>query len=429
MRRGHMGLATRLTLAAAAAILTMQILMVAAAALVLSRTAPDERPGLATRIAAVADIIDQAAPEDRARLATAMTGRDFQVVLTPEAAEPRRAARGWRARLEHRVTQTMPGRVVQVSEGERRGQARVRVTLADGTSLVAQTSLRPASLIYALTLMNLIAGLMILAAVWIAMRALTGPLQHVADRARRFADDLDAEPIAERGPAEARQLAAALNRLRSEVRRLMAERMRMLAAIAHDLKTYLTRLRLRAALIEDEDQRAAADRDIRLMARLIEDTLAVAQGESRPPKIVQFDLGTLCQDIVAERRRVGDSIAFEPPDAAIWAIADPDAARRSLDNVLDNAIKFAGSADLRLSQDAGHAVAEIIDRGPGLPDEAFDRVTEPFYRLEPSRSQETGGAGLGLAIVQALMRQIGGRLDLSPTPGGGLTVRLELPAN
>ncbi len=429
MRRRRMGLATRLTLAAAAAILALQILMVAAAALVLSRAAPDDRPDLATRIAAVADTLDQAAPEDRARLAAAMAGRDFQVALAPEAAEPPRAARGWRARLERRIAQAMPDRAVQVFEGERRGQARVRVGLADGTSLIAQTSLRPASLLYALTLVNLIAGLMILVAVWIAMRALTGPLQHVADRAARFAEDLDADPIAERGPTEALQIAAALNRLRSEVRRLLAERMRMLAAIAHDLKTYLTRLRLRAALIEDEDQRAAADRDIRLMARLIEDTLAVAQGESRPPTIVQFDLGALCQDIVAERRRVGDAIAFEPPDAAVWASADPDAARRSLDNVLDNAIKFAGSADLRVSHAAGQAVAEIIDHGPGLPDEEYDRVTEPFYRLEPSRSQETGGAGLGLAIVQALMRQTGGRMALSLTPGGGLTVRLELPAS
>jgi signal transduction histidine kinase len=305
------------------------------------------------------------------------------------------------------------------------------VALRDGAVLIVEPgrALRRQAVFYGLLVVNVLAGLVVLLLVWLSARAIAAPLQAIADRADRFALDLDTAPMQERGPREARAVAAAFNRLRGELRRLMAERLRMLAAIAHDLKTYLTRLRLRAALIADEAQRDAADRDVRLMSELIEDVLLVARGEERLPASGPVDLARLAAETVAARAGAGEAVTLEGSvGGGALVTGDETGLRRALENLIGNAVKYAGAGRVVLTAEGDGWSLAVVDQGPGLPDgfeaEAFDL----FSRAEGSRSRETGGAGLGLSIARALVRQSGGDVSLTPTPGGGLTATIHLPA-
>lgn len=261
------------------------------------------------------------------------------------------------------------------------------------------------------------------------------PLGRLAEASERFAETLDGAPLAERGPRPVRDLAAALNVMRARLARLMAERTTTLAAIAHDMRTYLTRLRMRAEFIDDGAQRDKAIVDLDDMGRLLEDALSLGRVSAEPPPLTTTDLAAFLRDF-AERR------AEAAPGRLVWSVAAPaEGARaltsrpdltRALDNLVDNALRYAGSAALTLSVGPGgdgSPIAEIAlrDDGPGAPEAFLERITEPFTRLETSRSRETGGAGLGLAIAKARTERAGGVLQLSNHPSGGFWARIRLP--
>ncbi|MGC1301119.1 MAG: ATP-binding protein [Caulobacteraceae bacterium] len=278
----------------------------------------------------------------------------------------------------------------------------------------------------------LVAGiaLVLFAGLHLAVRQTARPVRRLAESARRFSLDQAAPDLPRQGPQEVRELAVAFNAMQARIRGLAAERTRLLAAIAHDLRTYLTRLRLRTEFVADPDQRRRAERDIEEMAQLIDDTLLFAQQTtpkaSRPAE--HCDANAELWNLISQRREIGEGIDLNDQlqiTGAPLPIYCPAASfRRMLNNLLDNAIRYGARA--RVSLDHGDRTIEVTveDDGKGVPADRLEELTQPFLRLETSRGRETGGAGLGLAIVKGLAESCNGALVLSNAPGGGFRAKL-----
>lgn len=277
-----------------------------------------------------------------------------------------------------------------------------------------------------LLIVNLVAAALVTFIVLRLLLSLMRPLNAIASRAQDFAGDLGAAPMAEQGPREARAVAAAFNAMRAETLSLIASRTRMLASIAHDLKTYLARLRLRVALIEDRVQRDKADADIAELTSLIEDSLLVARGESEQADHSEIDLAHAIAAILDSRSDARLAVVAAPTPCTVRI--STQALRRILDNLIDNALAYAGSAEIVWRREGDKALVEVSDRGPGLGDTPPEALFEPFVRGEASRSRTTGGSGLGLSIARTLARQSQGDVTLHARDGGGLIARVTLCA-
>jgi signal transduction histidine kinase len=265
----------------------------------------------------------------------------------------------------------------------------------------------------------------LLGSIW-AVSLATRPLRRLSEAADRFGADVNAAPLSETGPREVKQAAAAFNRMQRRLRQFVLDRTRMLAAISHDLRTPLTRMRLRTEMMEDADQRTKMLGDLQEMEDMVGATLAFAHEESIDEQSRSLDLRVLLDTIAADAREAGQSVSLAPAEPAVTAMR-PRALKRALVNVVDNAVRYGGGAEIGLAQDGGDAVITIADHGPGIPEAEREAVLRPFYRCEASRSRDTGGIGLGLSIASDTISAHGGSIALSETPGGGLTVEIRLP--
>lgn len=277
-------------------------------------------------------------------------------------------------------------------------------------------------------LLGLMISMLLLAPlVWWMARRLTRPIRVFANAAERLGADPDAEPLTPSGPSEVRTAIHAFNDMQASLRNHMRQRTQTVAAIAHDLRTPLTRLRFRAEQAPDavRDRMAA---DIEEMDALIAQAMAFVRGETQPERREALDLDALAADCVAGFAETGAAAAFDG-GGALPVLADPAAVRRALDNLIGNAVKYGGGARVKAFAADGAAVVTVDDDGPGLPDEELETAFEPFHRGERSRSRETGGAGLGLTVARQAARASGGDVILSNRTGGGLTARLHLPLN
>lgn len=273
-----------------------------------------------------------------------------------------------------------------------------------------------------------LAGVLVIVLLVIAVRQTARPIETLAAGARTFADKLDAPDLDVRGSKELRDLALAFNEMKTRIRGLVQERTRLVAAIAHDLRTYLTRLRMRAEFIEDPAQRQRAEADIEEMSGLIGDTMLFARLAEQPQiSAAQTDVAAELTAFVQTRREMNDPIDYpSPAPGSMNAAIEPVALRRILSNLTDNAIRYGKAAELSVRREGQWIVLEIADRGPGIPDSDLGRMVEPFERLEPSRGRSAGGAGLGLAIVKALAEHYGGVLSLANRAGGGFVAKVAL---
>jgi len=265
------------------------------------------------------------------------------------------------------------------------------------------------------------------ASVW-AVRRATQPLAMLGEAAERFGRDVHAPALAEAGPLEVERAARAFNRMQERLQRLIRDRTQMLAAISHDLRTPLTRLRLRAELIEDEEQQRKTVADLEEMRAMIAATLAFARDEAAVEDPAPLDLAVLLQTVCDEAADGGADVTFAGPEHA-RCFGRPAALKRAFANLVENAVRYGGCARAGLAVEPHQLRVDIDDDGPGVPESELERVFQPFYRLETSRSRETGGVGLGLALVRAAIDAHGGRVALTNRPGGGLraTVLLPLP--
>lgn len=262
----------------------------------------------------------------------------------------------------------------------------------------------------------------------VCIQQMVRPAQRLAQASRDLAVNIDMPDLPLRGPAEIRTLSLAFNDMKHTIRSLMDERTRMLAAIAHDLRTYLTRLRLRTEFIGDDEQQQRAIQDLDDMGLLLDDTLMFAREATAPHQsIAVVDVAREVEAFAGLRREMGDPvICVQDAFPQVGARCAPLALRRMLANLSDNAIRYGKVARLTVAEDGDTVRIAIADEGPGVPPEAMARLTRPFERLEASRGRGTGGAGLGLAIVKALANSQGGDLALENVPGGGLRATILL---
>jgi signal transduction histidine kinase len=200
----------------------------------------------------------------------------------------------------------------------------------------------------------------------------------------------------------------------------------MLVAISHDLRTPLTRMRMRAERIGDDALREAIRRDIDALEAIVVKTLDFARVESRSGRCERIDLSSLIATIVDERIDALQDVRVAAGARVVLA-ANGAAVRRIVENLIDNALEYAGSAEVELTATGGEALIAVADRGPGIPEAELESVFRPFHCLEGSRSRETGGTGLGLAIARTLARAHGGDVTLANRTGGGLVATVALP--
>lgn len=275
-------------------------------------------------------------------------------------------------------------------------------------------------------LLALVISMLLLAPlVWWMARRLTRPIRVFADAAERLGADPDAEPLAPSGPSEVRTAIAAFNDMQASLRAHMRQRAQTIAAIAHDLRTPLTRLRFRAEQAPDtvRDRMAA---DIEEMDALIAQAMAFVRGETTPERREVFDLDALAAACADGFIETGAAVVFDG-GGELLVRADPGALRRALGNLIGNAVKYSGAARITAFAEGGQAVVMVEDEGPGLPDDELEAVFEPFRRGERSRNRETGGAGLGLTVARQAARAHGGDVILTNRKKKGLCARLTLP--
>lgn len=274
----------------------------------------------------------------------------------------------------------------------------------------------------------LVAGLISLAvAAWIASRLAAGPLNRLSVAAVALGEDLDRAPLIEEGSREVREAAAAFNAMQTRLKAMLQDRTRVLAAIAHDLQTPLTRLRLRVEKVEDAALRERLIADVAATQALVREGLELARIEDAPEDWIRTDIDALVSALCEDAADAGQPVAFQRGCGQVVR-ARPNALLRCLSNLIDNAVKHGGRAEVRCVSGPEGPLILIRDHGPGIPDDQREAVFEPFLRLETSRSRETGGTGLGLAIVKHIAQRHGAELRIESTVGKGSRFALVFPA-
>jgi signal transduction histidine kinase len=273
--------------------------------------------------------------------------------------------------------------------------------------------------------MAIMALITLAVAVWV-VRRVTAPLRALSSAAERLGSDLNAAPMQETGTVETRQASRAFNTMQARLRSLVENRTRMLAAISHDLRTPLTLLRLRAEGVQDVAERDKMLATIADMNTMIAATLEFARDDTTGEPRRRIDIAALLASIVDDMADAGEPVTMKPSNPIV-AECQPTAFRRALTNLLENAIKYGGRARAAISTTPKIIEITIDDEGPGIPEDELGRVFQPFYRIETSRSRDTGGIGLGLAIALSIVQQHGGQLILSNRPEGGLRAHVTLP--
>ncbi|WKA26081.1 ATP-binding protein [Bradyrhizobium roseum] len=262
---------------------------------------------------------------------------------------------------------------------------------------------------------------------WVAVKLATRPLARLERAANSLGSDLRAAPLPEDGPKEVVRAATAFNAMQRRIAEQAVERIQILAGISRRLQTPITRMRLRADFLGDGDAREKLQGDLQEMQTLVKQGLALARGRDEiSEQRCQTDLHALIDSLVCDYSDAGNSVRFSG-ERGVTILTHPQALRRIMINLIDNGLKFGEDVEVAIDAQQSDSIAiSVSDRGPGIPDEHLKSVFLPFYRVEASRSRETGGTGLGLAIAQQLVNALRGTLTLANRDGGGLEARLEL---
>jgi signal transduction histidine kinase len=318
--------------------------------------------------------------------------------------------------MRHGMPDHMPRRF---GPGGPRYLAQVR--LGDGTLVTFDSEVSPQDsglpMRLALTLLALVGTVLVLALV--AVRWVTGPLSALAKAAEELGGDIDRPPLPETGPTEVKRAAKAFNTMQQRLQRFLSDRTRVLAAMSHDLKTPITRMRLRTEMLEDETQRAKFAKDLQEMESMVAQALEYMRDTSSREASQDIDAMALLESLQGDFADAGRP--FEVRGRALRGYRGrPLALRRCLTNLIDNALRYGTRAVVEIEDDAAQLTLRVLDDGPGLPAEVLEQAFEPFFRGESSRSRETGGTGLGLGIARNIARAHGGDVVLRNREGGGL---------
>ncbi|WER50128.1 HAMP domain-containing sensor histidine kinase [Cupriavidus sp. WKF15] len=305
-------------------------------------------------------------------------------------------------------------------------QLQAHLTLSDGSPLTIDVHPRMTPIAQWLPYVLLIQLLLLVLCCWYAVRLSIRPLVQLADAADALDPNAKTPPLDENGPTELARAARAFNAMRERIARFVEERVQILAAISHDLQTPITRMKLRAEMAEESEEKRKMVSDLAEIETLVREGLAYARSaHGGGEKASRIDLGSFVESLAYDYQDTGKAVTVQ--QCVGCAIETrPQALRRILTNLIDNAIKFGGAAELNVRREQDAVVIEVLDRGAGIPEDKLDAVLQPFVRLENSRSRETGGTGLGLAIAQQLAVAIGGTLRLRNREGGGLAAEVRL---
>ncbi|WEX07975.1 ATP-binding protein [Chelativorans sp. AA-79] len=409
---------------------------------------PDGRPAVfrlidPIEVAEIADALETVDPAQQAQVLAAINNGATIVELLPGFPRNAGDAGGLRAapRLEQQFAEfasELEGRELQVQIREGyfsrdadllQGPIRLLVELRTGQVIAIERApivLQTIASRY-LAVAGVIAAtlaILLIILVWQVVR----PVSRLAEATHAFRDDTRARDVPVSGAGELRELAGAFNDMKARISGLVGERTRVLAAIAHDLRTYITRLRLRVHSVADSEQRDKAVADLEEMSQLLDDVLMFARNDAADgEELPVIDAQAAANEYVEIRREAGDPVILEATEGPLYCRCAPLAFRRILSNLIDNAIRYGRRARLRV-QLTEDVVLTVDDDGPGIPGDKIEAMTEPFERLEPSRGRRTGGAGLGLSIVKALVESHGGSLVLANRSDGGLRAQVHLVA-
>jgi len=304
----------------------------------------------------------------------------------------------------------------------------VQARLKDGT-LVTFDSRQPLETVnwpYRLLLSLLVLLAVVFAVTLVAVRWVTRPLKTLAEAAQNLGDDINRPPLEEQGPIEVSGAARAFNTMQQKLVKFIAERTRIFAAMSHDLKTPITRLRLRAELLDDPELRTKFEKDLQEMEVMVSAALDFMRGLDSQESQQPLDVMALLESLQADAREVGGQVEIEGAARAPYR-GHPQTLKRCLGNLIDNAVKYGNSATIVVADAAEQLRICVRDEGPGIPEGELERVFEPFHRLERSRNRSTGGTGLGLTIARNIAQAHRGELVLHNRPAGGLEAVLTLP--
>lgn len=282
------------------------------------------------------------------------------------------------------------------------------------------------SLIWQLLVQTLVLYVCTLVPILIVGRRISLPLRDLARSARGFTPGGAMDRVEERGPGDVRAVISAYNGLSERVGAMLDEKDRMLGAIGHDLRTPLAALRVRIESVEDEGDRARMAETIDEMNTTLDDILSLARIGRPSEPATDVDLAALVDAVVADFDDIGADVTLEEAPRLPMRLR-PTLMRRAVRNLIENAVKYGGSAEVRLVQEADAVAITIADHGPGIAEDKIAHVFEAFIRLDESRNRHTGGVGLGLALARAIVREAGGTLTLANRAGGGLVATIRLP--
>jgi len=374
-------------------------------------------------------LLDHLPADERAAWLPRLARRTYSFILGPGV-----AGAAPDAQLSARVAQSIADGIgkrypltVNAVPGEP-DRLQVHLQLSDGTPLTIDYRPMPGAPLSPWLSWVLVLQLVVLAACcWLAVRLATRPLSQLARAADTLGPDLKAERLPEDGPDEVVRAARAFNAMQGRIRMYMTERLQILAAISHDLQTPITRMRLRLDVMDDSGQGAKLQQDLQEMETMVKEGVTYARtmhGATEAP--LRIDPDALLDSLVFDYVDAGRDVSLHGRiDTAL--VTRPQALRRIVGNLVDNALKFGGAAEIKVTaSEDGQVTVSVLDRGPGIPAESLDAVFEPFYRLEGSRNRGTGGTGLGLAIARQLALAMDAALSLHNRSDGGLEARLVL---
>jgi signal transduction histidine kinase len=303
----------------------------------------------------------------------------------------------------------------------------VSAPLADGRWLTTRTGVEAPGGWNRTTLISfLVSSLAVAAAAVLSVRAQTRSLRALAEASERLGRGESVAPLATRGPSEVAAASRAFNTMQDRLGAYLRDRLRLLASISHDLRTPLTTLRLKAEFIEDAGVRDGIVATIDELTTICESSFAFSRAEATTEATQNVDLTALVRDIAWEFTAVDKRVVAAPSPALVYPCR-PVAIKRALRNLIENAVRYGGGARVRVENRRDGVAILVEDDGPGLPAEQVEDAFQPFVRLEPSRSAETGGLGLGLAIARSIVKAHGGTLTLANRPEGGLRAEIALP--
>jgi two-component system OmpR family sensor kinase len=395
---------------------------------------------LAERLASVKRAIAHEAPAKREDLAHALSGGPLEIHWTESDFSPQRVdGSDDFSSLKRKLMAAAPelnedGLVIRAAAAlpEHASATRfllVSMRLDDGTwvDVTATRNIEARTGLHQIALSTTVMVLGVIAVAAFLIRQITRSLRALADAANRLDPNAGSTPVEEGGPSEVRALSAAFNNLQRRVKRLVDDRTQTLAAISHDLKTPLTRMRLRTEDIADPELARSVTADLAEMEAMLDSTLAFLRGDQLSEEKKPIDLGSLLDTISSDLVDLGHDVTLTRSGPVVVR-GRHLALKRAFRNLAENAVKYGVRARITLNARADGALVVIDDDGPGIPEDKKEAIFRPFYRIDDSRNRETGGVGLGLTVARSVIHSHGGELTLTNRGDGGLCTSVSLPA-